>query len=71
MYDVLYLEDSLVCQMNLLSKNRAHVRDLEDQVRDAGEDLRQHRCARERAEKVKEELRATLEAAQHDIKKKE
>ena len=70
MYDILYLEDSLVCQANLLSKKRACIRDLEDQARDVGEALRQQRSAWKRAEKMEEELRAVLMPAQHEIRKK-
>ena len=60
-----------MCQANSLTKSQAHIRDLEDQAWDVGEALRQHRCARERAEKMEEELRAMLKATQHDIRKKE
>ena len=69
-YDILYLEDKLVCQVNSLTKSHACIRDLEDQVWDAGEALQQYRCTRERLEKAEEELRAVLEATQHDIRKK-
>ena len=62
-YDILYLEDKLVCQASSLTKSRMRVRDLEDQARDAGEALRQHRSAKKRAEKSTEELCAALDTA--------
>ena len=68
-YDILYLEDKLACQVSSLTKSRACIRDLEDQARDAGEALQQHRSARERAEKSTEELRVALDAAQEDLRK--
>ena len=48
-----------------------HLRIIEDQARDVGEVLRQHRVAREKAEKKEEELRTTLLTAQFDIEKKD
>ena len=62
-YDILYLEDKLVCQESSLTKSRACIRDLEDQARDTGEALWQHRSAQERVEKSAEELRIALDAA--------
>ena len=60
-----------MCQTSSLAKSRVHVRDLEDQARDTAEAIRQHRCARERAEKSAEELRIALDAAQEDLRKKD
>ena len=70
-YDILYLKDELVCQASSLTKSHVRVRDLEDQARNAGEALRQHRCAQERAKKSVEELCTALDAVQEDLRKKD
>ena len=66
----MYLHDTLVCQANMLKRNRACLKEFEDQACDVGEALRQQRVALERAKKKEEELRIVLLVAQYDLEKK-
>ena len=65
----MYMYDTLVCQEDALKRSRTRLRDFKDQAHNADKVLRQHRAAREKAEKKKEELRTV--AMQYDIEKKD
>ena len=56
-------------QVNILKKNRAHLRDFEDQACDATEALQKYRLCHEEGQKKEEELWSKLEVAWKEIEK--
>ena len=63
------LHDTIACQAKMLKKNRAYLRDFEDQTRNATEALRKYRLCREEDQKREEELWSELEGVWNEVEK--
>ena len=59
----MHLHDTIVCQANMLKKNRMCLQDFEDQAQDATEALRKYRLCRKEVEKKEQLLQSELEEA--------